>query len=192
MRAVRGPGLLLASLCGLALVACGGPVVLDVGLDEPEEPEDEVVAIGEEDTGIAPGVCVNELLPSNVSSYELDSGAHPDWVELHNPEEHDVDLDGWFLSDDPAEPLKWALTGELNNGDYLVLTGGEGGEDFDFGLSAEGGSVLLSDPWGGGSRIDYGKVQDDFAVARSSDCCSGAGCLDFVRGGTPGAPNGDD
>ncbi len=172
------------------LAGCGSSsgaiVFVDSGL---EAPPDEVIPVGEEDTGQVPGLCLNEFMPANAGSYPLDNGALPDWVEVHNLEDHDVDLDGWFLSDDLDNPRKWALSGEIDGGAFLVLTGGDEGEDFDFGLDSDGGTVMLTDAWGGGSRIDYGEIQDDFSVARGTDCCTGAACLDFSWGGTPGESN---
>lgn len=181
------------ALLGL-LAACGEPTVLEIeGFEEPGEGSgsDDVVAIGSEDTGLAPGVCVNELMPANRAAYAGEAGDFPDWLELHNPESHEVDLSGWHLSDDPDDLERHPLSGTIDDEGYLVLTAGGEEADVPFGLDAGGGSLILSDPWGGGSRIDYGEVRDDYAVARVSDCCTGEGCLDWSRNGTPGESNDD-
>ncbi|HEX5176097.1 MAG TPA: CotH kinase family protein, partial [Chthoniobacteraceae bacterium] len=49
-----------------------------------------------------------------------------DWIELHNPTANAIALNGWFLSDDPALPTKWALpAGTLAAGGYLVVFASE-------------------------------------------------------------------
>jgi hypothetical protein len=51
---------------------------------------------------IAP-ILVNELL-SNPAGYQVDT------VELFNPTTNDVDIGGWFLTDDPNVPKKYRIT----------------------------------------------------------------------------------
>jgi hypothetical protein len=50
----------------------------------------------------APRVVLNEIL-THTDPPQLDA------VELHNPSNEPVDLGGWWLSDDPARPLKFRL-----------------------------------------------------------------------------------
>jgi len=59
----------------------------------------------------AQSVQINEFLASNVRDYPemYDFGDYEDWIELHNPGGNAVDLGGYFLSDDPDNPLKWAF-----------------------------------------------------------------------------------
>ncbi|MCP4313659.1 MAG: T9SS type A sorting domain-containing protein [Bacteroidetes bacterium] len=55
-------------------------------------------------------VVINEVLSSNSrSNYDNDFGAFSDWVELFNPTGNDINLKGWYLSDDPDEPDKWEI-----------------------------------------------------------------------------------
>lgn len=63
--------------------------------------------------GANPGhVVINEVLASNSrSDYDEDFGEYSDWVELFNPTASDVDLGGWYISDDKADPGKWQIPG---------------------------------------------------------------------------------
>lgn len=56
-------------------------------------------------------VRLSEFLASNTRSHPdiVDFGDYPDWIELENPSDAPVPLAGWFLSDDPKRPLRWAL-----------------------------------------------------------------------------------
>ena len=54
-------------------------------------------------------VVVNEVSASNtVASNEY--GKRNDWIELYNTTDHDIDLEGMFLTDDPSEPEKYQIT----------------------------------------------------------------------------------
>ncbi len=69
-------------------------------------------------------VVINEVLASNSrSNYDGDFGSYSDWIELYNPTGNAVDLEGWYLSDDPADPEKWQIPGNTvipSNG-YLLF-----------------------------------------------------------------------
>ena len=54
-------------------------------------------------------VVVNEVSASNaVAANEY--GKRNDWFELYNTTDHDIDLEGMFLTDDPTEPEKYQIT----------------------------------------------------------------------------------
>ena len=57
-------------------------------------------------------VVVNEVSASNtVAANEY--GKRNDWIELYNTTDHDIDLEGMFLTDDPANPEKYQITPTL-------------------------------------------------------------------------------
>ena len=57
-------------------------------------------------------VVINEVSASNtVASNEY--GKRNDWIELYNTTDHDIDLEGMFLTDDPANPEKYQITPTL-------------------------------------------------------------------------------
>jgi hypothetical protein len=138
-------------------------------------------------------ICVNEFMPDNESALITEAGDTPDWIELHNPTDAEVSLDGWVLADsvEDGEPLPEGLS--IPAAGYLLLYPDEqpelGLEHLGFKLSAEGGEVALLNPSGDGQVIAYGQVSADFAASRTSDCCEEPGCWDFTFRGTPGETN---
>ena len=52
---------------------------------------------------------ISELLADNTTGLRDADGHYADWIELHNPTTSPVNLDGYFLTDDPADPDKWRL-----------------------------------------------------------------------------------
>ena len=54
-------------------------------------------------------VQLSELVAANKFSLEDGYGDAPDWIELRNPGTLPVNLTGWGLSDDPAQPMKWTF-----------------------------------------------------------------------------------
>ena len=57
-------------------------------------------------------VVVNEVSAANsVAANEY--GKRNDWIELYNTTDHDIDLEGMFLTDDPASPEKYQITQTL-------------------------------------------------------------------------------
>jgi len=69
----------------------------------------------------AQSVYISEAAPGNTVFYDEDEDAE-DWLELHNPGSQAVDLNGWTLTDNPANPTKWSLSNHLLvAGDYLRI-----------------------------------------------------------------------
>ena len=65
-------------------------------------------------------VVLNEFLASNSNGVEdPDFGNSGDWVELHNTSDSDIELAGWFLTDDLSIPNKWSIPS-----DVIVPAGG--------------------------------------------------------------------
>jgi len=52
-------------------------------------------------------VVINEYSVSNLASFTDNFGQYEDWFELYNAGSASVDISGYYLSDDPDEPLKW-------------------------------------------------------------------------------------
>lgn len=55
------------------------------------------------------GVRLNEFMASNATTLPGPDGDYPDWVELYNTTEEDVDLSGCGLSDNIKRPMKWSF-----------------------------------------------------------------------------------
>ncbi len=141
-------------------------------------------------------VIINEVMPSNQSTIADEDGEFPDWIELYNSGGMAVSLDGFWLSDDPAQPLKWQFPDiTLQPGEYRVVFasgkdrfGAQGSQlHTNFRLSASGSAVLLSAP--------DGKVTDSVRIgALLSNISYGrrpgrAGSWLQFMDATPGAKN---
>ena len=52
-------------------------------------------------------VYISEIMADNFSTQADEDGAYSDWIELYNPTSEAIDLDGWYLSDNPDNLIKW-------------------------------------------------------------------------------------
>nr|HPR33027.1 chitobiase/beta-hexosaminidase C-terminal domain-containing protein [Prolixibacteraceae bacterium] len=52
-------------------------------------------------------IVINEASNRNLSQIMDEDGDFNDWIELHNTQSTDVDLNGWALSDSRKNPSKW-------------------------------------------------------------------------------------
>lgn len=69
-----------------------------------------------------PQVIINEFMAENVNRLADEDGETQDWIELLNRGTNRVDLEGWALSDDPAQPGQWTFPKvTLAPGEYLVV-----------------------------------------------------------------------
>jgi hypothetical protein len=140
-------------------------------------------------------VCINELTPDNEHGWQDATGADPDWIELHNPGDTDVLLDGWTIGQDAGERDGAPLDGlTVPAGGFLLLSAdGDptlGPSHLDFQLSGAGQVLALWAPDGRGSVVAFGPTSSDRALARETDCCDTAsGCWIPTMRPTPGASN---
>lgn len=102
---------------------------------------------GADDPAVSiPRVLVNEVLTN---------GAGVDFIELHNPNAAAVNIGGWFLSDDPGTPKKYAIPAgtTIPAGGYVVFTEAHfnpfPGVGNNFNLGADGDEVYLCSGSGG-------------------------------------------
>ena len=65
---------------------------------------------------------ITEFMADNNNVLLDVDGDTPDWIELHNPGVAPIDLQGWFLTDDPTLANKWEIPSvTLEAGEYLVV-----------------------------------------------------------------------
>jgi hypothetical protein len=99
-------------------------------------------------------VYVSELMPDNTTGWKNDAGEVSPWIEIFNPSSGDVDLGGYFLSNDLAQPRQWSFPAgtTIARHQHLVIAvsdaPGAGPLTARFRLSPAGGSVRLSNPAG--------------------------------------------
>ena len=123
-------------------------------------------------------VYINELMASNDTTYRDLAGRSPDWVELYNSTDTEIDLTGWYLSDDPAEYDKWEIPDGvvLPPRGYLMILASdedryESGElHTNFRLSAGGETLLLTaDDQEPVDEVQFGAQTTDVSYGRLHD-----------------------
>ncbi len=89
-----------------------------------------------------PPIVINEVLSASVPP-DLDA------IELFNPTETEVDVGGWFLTDDPAQPMKFRIPAgtKMSAGGFAVFDESDfnptPGLNTSFALSSDGDEVYL-------------------------------------------------
>lgn len=99
-------------------------------------------------------VYISEFMADNTSTILDDDGEPSDWIEIFNPNGAPIDLDGWYLSDNPDNLIKWIFPAvKIEANSFLVLFAS--GKDkhnnelhTNFKLSSSGEWILLSKPDG--------------------------------------------
>ncbi len=97
---------------------------------------------------------VSEFLTRNETGYRDDDGDRSDWIELHNPDSTDINLAGWFLTDDRENLQKWVFPSiVLGANQYrLVFASGKNRSQLgsplhtNFRLRSEGEYLALANP----------------------------------------------
>lgn len=118
-------------------------------------------------------VVINEFMASNDSAVMDANGEYDDWIELYNNAATNIDLSGWYLSDDSADLQKWTFPAgtSIAANDYLIVwaddDAGQAGLHASFKLAAGGESIFISDP--NDSIMDqvvFGTQTTDMSYAR--------------------------
>jgi hypothetical protein len=125
-------------------------------------------------------VRISEFMASNRLSLRDGFNDSSDWIELHNPNATALDLTGYGLSDNPAQPMKWVFpAGSViaPHGYRIVFASGrstgldaQGFLHTDFSLSATSESVVLTAPDGlttVDAVLNYPTQREDLAYGRS-------------------------
>lgn len=65
---------------------------------------------------------ISELMADNSRTLKDEDGAFSDWIEIQNPDSVPVNLNGWYLTDDPTRLTQWAFPStNLAPGQFLVV-----------------------------------------------------------------------
>ncbi|MGB7343217.1 MAG: lamin tail domain-containing protein [Pirellulaceae bacterium] len=146
-----------------------------------------------------PVVFINELMADNDATIEDpdEAGAFEDWIELYNPGTTAVDLSGFYLTDDAADPTQWQFPSgsTIDAGGYLIIWADDeidqGNTHASFKLSAGGESVLLYNVDGTTlvDSVTFGEQTTDVSYGRFPD---GTATFVVLSAATPGAANTND
>jgi hypothetical protein len=98
------------------------------------------------------GVVINEFAADNKSVVADDAGEYDDWVELYNNSLDEVDLSGYYMTDDASELTKWRFPEGtiIGTDEYLIVWADEDDDQIsdnemhsDFKLSSGGEEIIL-------------------------------------------------
>ncbi len=113
-------------------------------------------------------IIISEVCALNRSTLQDEDGEYPDWIELYNPKDTPVNLEGYGLSEDNQDLFKWRFPDvEIGPRSYLVVFAsdkdrkdvqGEGHLHTNFHVGASGDLIYLT-------RAD-GIVSDSFATGK--------------------------
>jgi len=97
-------------------------------------------------------IVINELMAVNTTIVSDQNGEFDDWFELYNLTSADIDISGYFLSDNDSKISKWKIPqGTLiKSGGYLIIWADkdttQAGLHANFKLSSGGEELVLSKP----------------------------------------------
>ena len=98
---------------------------------------------------------ISEVMSSNRCNIRDEDGDYSDWIEIYNSGTNTIDLTGYWLSDDPTNPLKWEFPAvTIEPGQYLLIfASGKDRKDpqgpylhTNFALSAAGETIVFCSP----------------------------------------------
>lgn len=122
---------------------------------------------------------VNEIMASNSTTIKDNSGAFSDWIEIYNIGNSTVDLNNYFLSDNPEKLDKYQLksnSGSLQigpKGFLLIWCSGfplRGENHVSFSLSSESETIILSNPeLKIVNQVDFKDQRKDISYGRTID-----------------------
>ena len=73
-------------------------------------------------TGERDKILINEVCSSNLSVIQDKNEKYPDWIELYNPEDHDISLEGWSISNSGKKLRKYVFPDvTISANGYLLL-----------------------------------------------------------------------
>ncbi len=141
---------------------------------------------------------INEFMASNGNTIADENGEFDDWIEIYNAGDEDIDLGGYYLSDDESTPDKWMiptdnpqLTTVPSKGFLLFWADGQpeqGILHLDFKLSSGGEYISLTDK--NGSKvlddITFDAQTENVSYGRNPD---GGDDWQFFDNPTPGTSN---
>jgi hypothetical protein len=133
---------------------------------------------------------VDDTIPTTIVFNEIHTTGNPDWIEIFNYGDEDVDLEGFVVFDKEESKYTLPAGNILNPGDFIILYCDDQGVGLNlpFKLSSEGEVITLQSP--GGINLDkvtFPPMDNGQTYARFPD---GDGAWQVTGFATQGAPNG--
>lgn len=147
-----------------------------------------------------PHIIINEFMATNQDAYEDEFGEDADWIELFNTMPFDVNIAGFYITDDFGEPFKWQIPfgfpekTTIPAGGYMVLFADrdtlQGPLHLDIKLGAEGEeiglSVITNNIFHWIDTVSFGSQMTNISYGRYPD---GDPRWEYMAQFTPGASN---
>lgn len=137
-----------------------------------------------------PALRLNEVMSSNSSTFADEDGDYEDWIEIANLGPVAIDLNGYGLTDNPANPFKWSFGAvTIQPSQHLVVFASNKNRALhtSFAISAGGETIVLTAP--GGATVDS-FATGVIRVGISRGRVDGASIpWPFFEQPTPGQPN---
>ena len=121
-------------------------------------------------------IVINELMASNAGEVMSPATNFDSWIELYNPSDQDVDLAGFYLSNDDANLTKWKMPNNIGRvpakGFKVIWLGSNDilSTQATFKLDCDGGLICLSDKTGKLiTSVNYPEAMSRTAYARITD-----------------------
>ena len=139
---------------------------------------------------------ITELVASNITGLADEDGNYCDWVEIYNRSHFDVNLDGWYLTDNDGDFTRWQFPAVvLEPGEFLVVFASAKDRSTNpselhtnFRLDRQGEYLALVKADGETISSEY----DEFPLQFSdiSYGISSSGSIQYFQTTTPGSQNG--
>lgn len=138
---------------------------------------------------------INEFMAINDSQvFDSQNSQFSDWIELYNPTNQALDLTGYFLSDNPEKPAKWAFPAgtQIQAFTHLLIwaDGLDAGLHTNFKLQGGFGEIMLTNGSGIVDEISYGLQIADQSFGRQGDGQATWAFFANPSAGTTNATNG--
>lgn len=149
--------------------------------------------LGDEISYYQSGIVLNELMAKNDTTIADNYGDFDDWIEIANNGPVDVNLSGYYLSDDTENPFIFAFPDTvIQPGDYFIVWADDepfqGPMHAEFKLSSSGESLCLQYSLLLVDQVTFPELEEDISYGRWPD---GTGPWEVLSVASPGATNQD-
>lgn len=128
---------------------------------------------------LSQNIVINEFMALNETTISDEFGEYDDWIELYNTTSADINISGYYISDNPADSLKFQLPTNDSliipaNGHLLLWADGQplqGSRHLGFRLSALGECIQLTQSNGSTKEdlICFDAQTADVSAGRNGD-----------------------
>ncbi|MBK7978529.1 MAG: CotH kinase family protein [Ignavibacteriae bacterium] len=122
----------------------------------------------------AQSVVINEIMSSNSSVLQDEDGDFSDWIEIYNPNDTIISLNGFSLSDDISLLNKWTFPDfSLFPNQYIIVFASDKNKTTNefhtnFKISSSGESIFLVDNSGYIiDQVEFPAIPNDFSLGRN-------------------------